>query len=72
MYKGCVERSQCGVSFYSSPLESLWQAAIFEEGMCVWLSLVDRLLFRRFRHVGICHFLIWCPGSGVVLDCINS
>ena len=19
-----------------------------------------------------CHFLIWCPGSGVVLDCINS
>ena len=19
-----------------------------------------------------CHFPIWCPGSGVVLDCINS
>ena len=19
-----------------------------------------------------CHFLIWCPGSGVVFDCIDS
>ena len=19
-----------------------------------------------------CHFLMWCPGSGVVLDCIDS
>ena len=19
-----------------------------------------------------CHFTMWCPGSGVVLDCINS
>ena len=22
--------------------------------------------------LGFCHFPIWCPGSGVVLDCIDS
>ena len=28
------------------------------------------LLYVIF-HCGFFHFLVWCPGSGVVLDCID-
>ena len=36
---------------------ALWSPA--EKGLVSWLSCV-------------CHFPMWCPGSGVVLDCIYS
>ena len=34
------------------------------KGLTSWLS------FEMFYCV--CHFIIWYPGSGVVLDCIDS
>ena len=42
---------------------ALWSPA--GEGLTSWLSCM--WCFRVF-----CHFPIRCPGSGVVLDCINS
>ena len=45
-------------------IASLWSPAGKELAAswlsCVWCSLV------------FCHFLMWCPGSGMVLDCIDS
>ena len=29
-------------------------------------------LYLMFSFVVFCHFPIWCPGSGVVLNCIDS
>ena len=44
-------------------LEDLWSPA--GEGLTSWLSCLDVFLV-------FCHFPIWCPASGVVLDCIDS
>ena len=35
-----------------------------------WKGLTSWLSFVMFNSV--CHFPIWYPGSGVVLDCIDS
>ena len=35
------------------------------EGLTSWLSCV-------WSFVVFCHFPVWCPGLGVVLDCIDS
>ena len=34
------------------------------KGLTSWLSGVQCFFV-------LCHFQVWCPGSGVVLDCIN-
>ena len=41
----------------------LWSPAA--KGLTSWL------LFVMFNYV-FCHFSMWYPGSGVVLDCIDS
>ena len=38
--------------------------------LSVLCSLLDSLVYGVF--LCICHFPIWCPGSGVVFDCIDS
>ena len=40
-------------------IAALWSPA--EKGLASWLLLVM-----------FCHFPMWYPGSGVVLDCIDS
>ena len=40
-------------------LAALWSPTTIHSLVCD--------VFLRF-----CHFLIWCPGSGVVIDCIDS
>ena len=39
-----------------------------------WSLAGKRPLGSLERGVFLCfyHFLVWCPGSGMVLDCINS
>ena len=44
-------------------LSVLWSPAV--KGLTSWLFLFDVLL-------SFCHFPNWYPGSGVVLDCIDS
>ena len=44
-------------------IAALWLPAV--KGLTSWLSCV--WCFTVF-----CHFPMWCPGSGVVLDCIDS
>ena len=44
-------------------IAALWSSA--GKGLASWFSCV--LCFIVF-----CHFPIWCPGSGVVLGCIDS
>ena len=44
-------------------IAALWSAA--GKGLASW-----RLCVMFF--VCFCHFPMWCPGSGVVLDCIDS
>ena len=34
--------------------------------------LANHLLSSVRCFVVFCHFPVWCPGSGVVLDCIES
>ena len=41
---------------------ALWSPA--GKGLASWLSLVVSAVSLSLTH--------WCPGSGVVLDCINS
>ena len=42
---------------------AMWSTA--EKGQTSWPSCV-------WCFVMFCHFPMWCPGSGVVLDCIDS
>ena len=44
-------------------LAALWSPV--RKGLTSWLSVCDVSLC-------FCHFPIWCPRSGVVLDCIHS
>ena len=48
-------------------LAALWSPS--GKGLTSWLSCMymycDILLY-------FCHFLIWCPVSGVVFDCMDS
>ena len=44
-------------------LAALWSPA--GKGLTSWLSCMWCFLV-------FCHFPTWCPGSGVVFDCINS
>ena len=55
----------CYLCFVSVMLLCLFIAALWSpagKGLtsCVWCFLV------------LCHFPMWCPGAGVVLDCIDS
>ena len=43
-------------------IAALWSPA--GKGLASWLLLVMFIVF--------CYFLMWYPGSGVVLDCIGS
>ena len=43
-------------------IAALWSPA--RKGLTYWLSFV---MFKF-----CCHFTMWYPGSGVVLDCIDS
>ena len=43
-------------------IAALWSPA--GKGLTYWILLVMLLYF--------CYFTMWCPGSGVVLDCIVS
>ena len=51
----CVCRTVLSVP--CSLVVTCWERADLLALLCVMFSCV-------------CHFLIWCPGSGVVLDCI--
>ena len=42
---------------------ALWSPAW--EGLTSWLACM-------WYFIVFCHFSMWCPGSGVVLDCIDS
>ena len=42
---------------------AMWSPA--QKGLNFWLSC-------ECFFVCFCHFPVWCPGSGVVRDCINS
>ena len=42
---------------------ALWSPA--GKGLTFWLSCV-------WCFVVFCHFPVWCPGSGVLLHCIDS
>ena len=55
----------CSVSFKLSCLflVALW--SLVGTGLTSWLFCVSCFLV-------ICHFPIWCPGSGVVIDYIAS
>ena len=55
----CLSLSYCLV-FSCSLVVTCWERA----------DLVGLLYVTFF--VCFCHFPIWCPGSGVVLDCIDS
>ena len=44
-------------------LAAMWSPV--RKGLSSWLSVCDLSLC-------FCHFPIWCPRSGVVLDCIDS
>ena len=45
------------MSVYCSPVATCWEK----------FDLLALLCYFRF-----CHFPIWCPGSGLVLDCMDS
>ena len=56
------------VSYLSVILSCLFLAALWPpsgKGLTSWLSCMWCFLV-------FCHFPIWCPGSGVVFDCIDS
>ena len=58
----------CFLCFVSAMLSCLCNAALRSsagKGLTSWLSIVCDV-FLCF-----CHFPTWCPGSGVVLDCID-
>ena len=40
-------------------------AVTFEIGLASWLSC-------KLCYIVFCHFPLWCPGSGVVIDWIDS
>ena len=58
----------CYLCFVFVMLSCLFSAALWSpagKGMISWLSCV-------WSFVVFCHFPVWCPASGVVLDCIDS
>ena len=58
----------CYLCFMFIMLSCLLVAALLSpvgKGLTSWLICVCDV-FLCF-----CHFLMWCPGSGVVLDCID-
>ena len=44
-------------------IAALWSPS--EKGLTSWLSCIRYFLV-------FCHFPKWCPGEGVILDCIDS
>ena len=44
----------------------MYKLGIFPAGKTNLLALLGVILLC------FCHFPMWCPGSGVVLDCIDS
>ena len=58
----------CYLCFVSITLCCLFFAALLSpagKGLTSWLTCV-------WCFVVFCHFLVWCPGSGEVFDCIDS
>ena len=58
----------CYLCFMFIMLSCLFNAALWSpagKGQPLGALVCD--VFLRF-----CHFPMWCPGSGVVLDCIDS
>ena len=58
----------CYLCFVFVMISCLFIAALWSpagRGLTSWLLVCD--VFLCF-----CHFTMWCPGSGVVLDCIDS
>ena len=58
----------CYLCFMFVMLSCLFNAALWSpagKGLASWLSCV-------WSSVVFCHFPVWCPGLGVVLDCIDS
>ena len=56
----------CYLCFVFAMLSCLLIAALWSpvgKGLTSWLSCMGCVLV-------FCHFPMWCPGSGVVLDCI--
>ena len=58
----------CYLCFVFVMISCLFIAALWSpagRGLTSWLLVCD--VFLCF-----CHFTMWCPGSDVVLDCIDS
>ena len=56
----------CRRPYWEAMVTLRWPTQCQRSGNAHWLSLV----FGVF--LCFCHFPMWCPGSGVVLDCIDS
>ena len=67
----------CYVCFVSVMLSCLFIASLCSpagKGLASWLSVLCLVcnVFAGVFFLCFCHFPMWSPGSGVVLDCIDS
>ena len=46
--------------------------AVLSVACSLMITCLERVDLSALLCVVFCHFPIWCPGSGVVLDCIDS
>ena len=54
---------------------SVWHALLSVHCRLVvtwWERAILLALLYMMCSCGLCHFHMWCPGSGIVLDCIDS